>query len=81
MAPGEGGGAEHGEYMVYQGKDAALYSGSLGNASGVKFDLLAAEAALDDFLAATLLRDDVLKVIPPTLSQCGIEHWCAHSAR
>jgi len=62
MVSGEGESAEQGEKKVCQGQDAALCSESLGEATGFKFDRLAAEAALDDFLAATLLRDDVLKV-------------------
>ncbi len=63
MTRGQGEDIVGGE-RVYESEDAALCSGSLGDAAGFQFDRLAAEAALDDFLAATLLRDDVLKVMP-----------------
>jgi hypothetical protein len=79
--PGQGEDTVHGEKRVHGSEDAAQSSGSLGNAAGLEFDRLAAEAALDDFLAATMLRDDVLKVTPLTLSQCGADPQCTHSVR
>ena len=50
------------EENKFAGKGDAMFSGSLGDAAGFKFERRVAEAALDDFLAKTLFRDDVLKV-------------------
>ncbi len=72
-------GSATGEEMVFASQGAVQSSGPLGDVEG--FDRRAAEAALDDFLNATLFRDDVLKVphLPRYLKPCKCFGWVVHS--
>jgi hypothetical protein len=84
-----------GQHMTHGQEGRVLRSDSEGSAQalcdaaglGLKFERLTAEAALHDFLAATLFRDDVLKVplVPVTFklnrSPCDAEHLCVHCAK